>query len=51
MMAKATRAVALRFDVSESWVSRIKQRRRESGQVAPRRLSLGRQSGELGLTG
>ena len=30
-----TRAVALRFDVSESWVRRIKQERREQGKVAP----------------
>jgi transposase len=31
-----TRAIALRFDVSESWVRRIKQQRRETGQVAPK---------------
>jgi transposase len=31
-----TRAVALRFKVSESWVRRIKQQRRETGQVAPK---------------
>lgn len=30
-----TRAVALRFGVSESWVRRIKQERRETGKVAP----------------
>ena len=30
-----TREVALRFDVSESWVRRIKQERREQGKVAP----------------
>jgi transposase len=30
-----TRAVALRFDVSESWVRRIKQERREQGKTAP----------------
>jgi transposase len=30
-----TRAVAVRFQVSESWVRRIKQQRRETGQVAP----------------
>jgi transposase len=30
-----TRAVALRFDVSESWVRRVKQERREQGKVAP----------------
>jgi transposase len=32
-----TREVALKFDVSESWVRRLKQRRRETGEVAPRR--------------
>lgn len=32
---EGTRAVALRFKVSESWVRRIKQQRRETGQVAP----------------
>ncbi len=32
---KETRAVALEFDVSESWVRRIKQERRELGKVAP----------------
>jgi transposase len=31
-----TGAVALRFDVSESWVRRIKQQRRETGQIAPK---------------
>ena len=31
-----TREVATRFDVSESWVRRIKQERRESGKVAPK---------------
>jgi transposase len=31
-----TREVATRFDVSESWVRRIKQQRRETGQTAPR---------------
>ena len=31
-----TRAVALRFDVSESWVRRIKQERREQGKTAPK---------------
>jgi transposase len=31
-----TQAVALRFKVSQSWVRRIKQVRREHGQVAPR---------------
>ena len=32
-----TRAVALKFLVSESWVRRIKQERRELGKVAPTR--------------
>ena len=31
-----TREVAARFKVSESWVRRIKQQRRETGQVAPK---------------
>lgn len=30
-----TRAVAARFDVSEAWVRRIKQERREQGKTAP----------------
>jgi len=30
-----TREVALRFEVSESWVRRIKQQRRASGKTAP----------------
>jgi transposase len=30
---EGTQAVALRFKVSESWVRRIKQQRRETGQV------------------
>ena len=33
---EGTQAVALRFNVSESWVRRIKQQRRETGQIAPR---------------
>jgi transposase len=33
---EGTQAVALRFKVSESWVRRIKQQRRETGQVAPK---------------
>lgn len=32
---EGTRAVALRFRVSESWVRRVKQEYRESGKVAP----------------
>jgi len=31
-----TREVALRFDVSESWVRRIKQERRECGKIEPK---------------
>lgn len=34
---EGTRAVALRFKVSESWVRRIKQERREQGKLAPSR--------------
>lgn len=33
---EGTREVAVRFGVSESWVRRIKQQRRETGQVAPK---------------
>jgi len=32
---EGTRSVALRFDVSESWVRRVKQERREQGKLAP----------------
>jgi transposase len=32
---EGTQAVALRFEVSESWVRRIKQQRRETGKIAP----------------
>jgi transposase len=31
-----TKEVSLQFGVSESWVRRIKQQRRETGQVAPK---------------
>ena len=34
---EGTRAVATRFNVSESWVRRIKQERREQGKLAPLR--------------
>jgi transposase len=37
-----TREVALRFDVSESWVRRIKQERREQGKLAPQTRGVGR---------
>jgi transposase len=33
---EGTRAIAARWKVSESWVRRLKQRRRETGEVAPR---------------
>ena len=32
---EGTRAVALRFRCSESWVRRVKQVRREQGKIAP----------------
>jgi transposase len=32
-----TRAVAAKFSVSESWVRRLKQRRREDGSISPRK--------------
>jgi transposase len=33
----STREVATKYRVSESWVRRLKQRRRETGEIAPRR--------------
>jgi transposase len=33
---EGTRIIAVRFKVSESWVRRIKQQRRETGQVVPK---------------
>src|SRR4029078_11943878 len=41
---EGTRSVALRFDVSESWVRRGKQERREEGKVAPQKK---RRSGKI----
>ena len=38
-VGEGTQAVALRFDVSESWVRRIKQQRRETGQVKPKKAA------------
>ncbi len=35
-------AVAVTYHVSASWVRRLKQRRRETGEVAPRRQRYGR---------
>ncbi len=32
-----TQAVALKYQVSESWVRRLKQRRRENGEIAARK--------------
>ena len=32
----STRVVATKYSVSESWLRRLKQRRRQSGEVAPR---------------
>jgi transposase len=34
---EGTHAVALRFKVSKAWVRRIKQQRRETGQIAPQK--------------
>jgi transposase len=34
--SEVTRDIAVRFAVSESWVRRIKQQRRETGQVKPK---------------
>src|SRR5438067_12004688 len=36
-----TRAVATKYSVSESWVRRLKQRRRLTGEVAPRVAATG----------
>jgi transposase len=33
------RAIGLRFNVSESWLRRIQQQRRETGQVAPKKAA------------
>jgi len=33
------RVIALRFNVSESWLRRIQQQRRETGQIAPRKAT------------
>lgn len=41
-----TRKVALQFDVSESWVRRIKQERREQGKIAPKTTRNRRKSWE-----
>ena len=36
---EGTRAIAARFKVSDSWVRRIKQQRRETGQVTPKKAA------------
>ncbi|HEU0069012.1 MAG TPA: hypothetical protein VFQ26_07105 [Nitrospiraceae bacterium] len=36
---EGTRVIALRFKVSESWVRRIQQQRRETGQIAPKKAA------------
>jgi transposase len=36
---EGTRTIAVRFRVSDSWVRRIKQQRRETGQVAPKKAA------------
>lgn len=41
-----TREVALRFGVSESWVRRVKQDRREQGKLAPKTTRNRRKSWE-----
>jgi transposase len=33
------RVIALRFNVSESWLRRIQQQRRETGQIAPKKAA------------
>jgi transposase len=33
---EGTRVIAVRFKVSDSWIRRTKQQRRETGQVAPK---------------
>jgi len=45
------RLIALRFNVSESWVRRIQQQRRETGQIAPKKPRRVSPSGRLGQTG
>jgi len=35
-LGQSTRTVATKYSVSESWVRRLKQRRRQTGEIAPR---------------
>ena len=37
---EGTRAIAVRLKVSDSWVRKIKQQRRETGQIAPKKAAL-----------
>jgi transposase len=39
-----TKRVAQKFSVSPAWVRRLKQRRRETGQIAPRQQRYGRRA-------
>ncbi len=48
---EGTRVVAVRFCVSESWVRRAKQQRRETGQVAPKIAAPREPIGKNGRTG
>lgn len=48
---EGTQAVALRFRVSQSWVRRIKQQRRESGQIEAKRVGIIDRSGMRGEIG
>jgi transposase len=36
---EGTHAVAVRFQVADSWVRKIKQQRRETGQIAPKKAA------------
>lgn len=36
---EGTRTIAVRFKVSDSWVRLIKQQRRETGQIAPKKAA------------
>ncbi len=38
-LGETTRGVATKYRVTQSWVRRLKQRRREHGEVAPRRAA------------
>jgi transposase len=37
----STRVVATKYSVSESWIRRLKQRRRQTGELAPRQPTTG----------